>query len=153
MDIYLVGGAVRDKLLQYPYSEKDWVVVGATPKDMLDQGYQQVGKDFPVFLHPDTNEEYALARTERKTGIGYTGFDCHTATDVTLEQDLQRRDLTINAMAEDREGNIIDPYSGQADLKAKLLRHVSDAFTEDPPSGFKGCTILCPLCTPWIFCG
>jgi tRNA nucleotidyltransferase (CCA-adding enzyme) len=132
MQIYLVGGAVRDRLLNYPVREKDWVVVGATPQDMLDLDYQPVGKDFPVFLHPQSKEEYALARTERKTAPGYTGFEFHTSPDVTLEQDLQRRDLTINAIAEDSEGRLIDPYGGQDDLQNKLLRHVSDAFTEDP---------------------
>ncbi len=132
MKTYLVGGAVRDKLLGYPYHERDWVVVGATAEQLLSQGYQAVGKDFPVFLHPQTKEEYALARTERKTAPGYTGFDCFASPDVTLEQDLQRRDLTINAIAEDNDGNIIDPYSGQQDLRRKVLRHVSPAFTEDP---------------------
>ena len=132
MKIYLVGGAVRDHLLDYPVKEKDWVVVGATVQDMLDQNYTQVGKDFPVFLHPDTHEEYALARTERKTSPGYTGFDVHTSPEVTLEDDLLRRDLTINAMAQDINGNIIDPYNGQSDLHKKLFRHVSDAFSEDP---------------------
>lgn len=132
MKIYLVGGAVRDKLLNRPVLERDWVVVGATPDELLQQGYQPVGKDFPVFLHPKTKEEYALARTERKTGQGYHGFSCYYAPDVTLDQDLQRRDLTINAMAEDSDGNIIDPYGGLDDLKSKLLRHVSDAFIEDP---------------------
>ena len=132
MKTYLVGGAVRDKLLNYPVYELDWVVVGATPQEMLDQGYRQVGKDFPVFLHPETNDEYALARTERKTGPGYTGFDCYSAPDVTLEEDLLRRDLTINAIAEDDQGNMVDPYNGQRDLEAKVLRHVSDNFVEDP---------------------
>ena len=132
MKIYLVGGAVRDKLLGIEPKEKDWVVVGATPEQMLEQGYKQVGKDFPVFLHPDTHEEYALARTERKTAPGYRGFEFHVSEDVTLEQDLLRRDLTINAMAEDEDGNIIDPYHGQQDLRSKTLRHVSDAFNEDP---------------------
>lgn len=132
MQVYLVGGAVRDQLLNYPYHERDWVVVGATPQQMLEQGYQQVGKDFPVFLHPHTKEEYALARTERKQGSGYTGFSVHAAPDVTLEQDLQRRDLTINAIAQDSTGNLIDPYGGAADIKHKILRHVSEAFSEDP---------------------
>ncbi len=132
MEIYLVGGAVRDKLLGYPYHECDWVVVGATPQQLLSQGYQAVGKDFPVFLHPDTKEEYALARTERKSGPGYTGFDCFASPDVTLEQDLLRRDLSINAIAEDSDGNIVDPCGGQQDLNNKLLRHVSPAFIEDP---------------------
>ena len=132
MKIYLVGGAVRDKLLNYPVKEKDWVVVGATVQDMLDLNYQQVGKDFPVFLHPQTHDEHALARTERKTSPGYTGFEVHTAADVTIEEDLIRRDLTVNAIAEDEDGNLIDPYNGQADIKNKYLRHVSDAFSEDP---------------------
>ena len=132
MKVYLVGGAVRDALLGYPSSENDWVVVGATPADLLDQGFQQVGKDFPVFLHPDTKDEYALARTERKRGHGYTGFAVHCDPAVTLEQDLLRRDLTINAMARSPDGDIIDPYGGQRDLAAKVLRHVSEAFVEDP---------------------
>jgi len=129
---YLVGGAVRDALLKLPVKDKDWVVVGATPQEMLDAGYQQVGRDFPVFLHPKTHEEYALARTERKSGFGYTGFSCYAAPDVTLEQDLLRRDLTINAMAQDDDGTIIDPYNGLSDLKMRVLRHVSPAFNEDP---------------------
>ncbi len=132
MKSYLVGGAVRDTLLGLPVKDRDWVVVGATPAEMLELGYQQVGKDFPVFLHPQTHEEYALARTERKSGQGYTGFTCYAAPDVTLEQDLQRRDLTINAIAQDDAGEFIDPYHGRADLKARLLRHVSPAFNEDP---------------------
>ncbi|MEH2922497.1 multifunctional CCA addition/repair protein [Samsonia erythrinae] len=132
MKIYLVGGAVRDSLLDLPVTEKDWVVVGATPECLLAQGYQQVGKDFPVFLHPVSREEYALARTERKSGTGYTGFVCHAAPDVTLEQDLLRRDLTINAMARTEQGDLIDPYHGRRDLENRLLRHVSDAFSEDP---------------------
>lgn len=132
MQRYLVGGAVRDTLLGYPFHERDWVVVGATPQQMLDLGYQQVGKDFPVFLHPQTKEEHALARTERKSGRGYTGFNVYAAPDVTLEQDLQRRDLTINAIAQADDGKLIDPFGGVTDLKQKLLRHVSDAFAEDP---------------------
>lgn len=132
MKIYLVGGAVRDKLLGYPYSERDWVVVGATAEQLISQGYQPVGKDFPVFLHPKTKEEYALARTERKSAPGYTGFDCYASPEVTLEEDLQRRDLTINAIAEDDDGTIIDPYGGQQDLSRRILRHVSPAFEEDP---------------------
>ena len=132
MQIYLVGGAVRDRLLNYPYHERDWVVVGATPQQMLDLGYQQVGKDFPVFLHPQTKEEHALARTERKSGKGYTGFSVYAAPDVTLEQDLLRRDLTINAIAQGDDGSIVDPFGGVADIKHKTLRHVSDAFAEDP---------------------
>jgi len=132
LNIYKVGGAVRDRLLGLPVKDSDWVVVGASAEQMLELGYRPVGKDFPVFLHPDSKDEYALARTERKTAPGYTGFAFHAAPDVTLEQDLLRRDLTINAMAEDREGRIIDPYHGQADLEARLLRHVSPAFGEDP---------------------
>ncbi|MFD1803941.1 multifunctional CCA addition/repair protein [Mixta tenebrionis] len=132
MKTYLVGGAVRDGLLKLPVKDKDWVVVGATPEMMLEQGYQQVGRDFPVFLHPESREEYALARTERKTGSGYTGFVTWAAPDVTLEQDLQRRDLTINAIAQDEAGNYIDPYHGREDLEKRLLRHVSAAFIEDP---------------------
>ena len=132
MHVYLVGGAVRDQLLGHPYHEKDYVVVGATPEQLLNLGYQPVGKDFPVFLHPETKEEYALARTERKAGHGYHGFEFYTDTSVTLEDDLIRRDLTINAIAMDEKGNIYDPYNGQADLNNRILRHVSDAFTEDP---------------------
>ncbi len=132
MQTYLVGGAVRDKLLGLAVKERDWVVVGATPQQMLDQGFQQVGKDFPVFLHPLTREEYALARTERKNGKGYKGFDVFASPDVTLEDDLVRRDLTINAMAEDEHGQLIDPYGGQRDIEQKKLRHVSPAFEEDP---------------------
>ncbi|RTE87704.1 MULTISPECIES: hypothetical protein [Gammaproteobacteria] len=132
MEIYLVGGAVRDKLLGLAVKEKDYVVVGATADEMLSLGYSQVGKDFPVFLHPETHEEYALARTERKSGSGYTGFECFAEPSVTLEEDLLRRDLTINALAQDSDGNLIDPYHGQQDLEAKLLRHVSPAFVEDP---------------------
>ncbi len=132
MKTYLVGGAVRDELLGYPVSERDWVVVGARPQDLLDLGYQQVGKDFPVFLHPKSKDEYALARTERKQGHGYTGFAVDCDPSVTLEEDLLRRDLTVNAMARDTGGGIIDPYGGQRDLAARVLRHVSDAFVEDP---------------------
>ncbi|AIU89599.1 multifunctional CCA addition/repair protein [Pectobacterium odoriferum] len=132
MKIYLVGGAVRDSLLGLPVTEKDWVVVGAMPENLLAQGYQQVGKDFPVFLHPVSRDEYALARTERKSGKGYTGFVCHAAPDVTLEQDLLRRDLTINAIARTERGDLIDPYHGRRDLENRVLRHVSEAFSEDP---------------------
>ena len=132
MKTYVVGGAVRDRLLGLPQSDRDHVVVGATPEEMVARGYQPVGKDFPVFLHPDSHEEYALARTERKSGRGYKGFVVHAAPDVTLEEDLIRRDLTINAMAEDEAGQIVDPYGGQADLAAKRFRHVSEAFAEDP---------------------
>lgn len=131
MKICLVGGAVRDQLLGLPITDRDWVVVGATSEQMLALGYQQVGKDFPVFLHPQTKEEYALARTERKQGLGYHGFSCHAGSDVTLEDDLRRRDLTINAMAV-CDDNLVDPYGGGKDLAARCLRHVSEAFTEDP---------------------
>jgi len=132
VEIYLVGGAVRDSLLNLPVSEHDWVVVGATPEYMLEKGYQQVGKDFPVFLHPVTHDEYALARTERKSGSGYNGFTCYAAPDVTLDEDLMRRDLTINAIAKSADGQLFDPYHGQLDVEQRLLRHVSDAFGEDP---------------------
>lgn len=132
MEVYLVGGAVRDELLGIAVKERDWVVVGSTPEEMLKQGYKQVGKDFPVFLHPHSKEEFALARTERKKGRGYYGFEVHTSPTVTLEEDLQRRDLTINAIAKSKTEDIIDPYGGQQDLNNKVLRHVSDAFTEDP---------------------
>lgn len=132
MKTYLVGGAVRDKLLQEAVSERDWVVVGATPEELLKQGYKPVGRDFPVFLHPDTKEEYALARTERKTSSGHRGFVCDANPNVTLEEDLARRDLTINAIAEDEHGKLIDPYGGAQDIERKLLKHVSQAFVEDP---------------------
>lgn len=132
MKTYLVGGAVRDKLLGRPITEKDWVVVGSTPNEMHSLGFTPIGKDFPVFLHPTTKEEYALARTERKIGQGYGGFSFYCGADITLEDDLIRRDLTINAMAEDETGHLIDPYNGQQDLANKILRHVSNAFTEDP---------------------
>ena len=132
MQIYLVGGAVRDSLLNYPVYENDWVVVGATPEKMINLGFKPVGKDFPVFIHNKTGEEYALARTERKSGRGYQGFEFYTSTDVSLEEDLVRRDLTINAIAQDSDGNLIDPFNGQKDIQLKVLRHVSDAFIEDP---------------------
>ena len=132
MQVYLVGGAVRDTLLGLPYHERDWVVVGARPQQLIDQGFRQVGKDFPVFLHPQTKEEYALARTERKAGKGYHGFEIHSDPNVTLEEDLIRRDLTINAIAQDDSGNLIDPFDGQVDLQLRLLRHISAAFIEDP---------------------
>ncbi len=133
MKTYLVGGAVRDELLGLPVRERDWVVVGAHPDELKTLGYRPVGKDFPVFLHPQTNEEYALARTERKTGPGYRGFVTNFSSEVTLEQDLERRDLTINAIAKDMDsGVLVDPFKGQADLEAQVLRHVSDAFVEDP---------------------
>jgi tRNA nucleotidyltransferase (CCA-adding enzyme) len=132
MEKYLVGGAVRDQLLGYPVNERDWVVIGETPESMTKQGFRPVGKDFPVFLHPNTHEEYALARTERKTAPGYKGFVVHADVDITLEQDLQRRDLTINAIAMTPEGEYIDPYGGRVDLEERLFRHVSPAFAEDP---------------------
>lgn len=132
MKTYLVGGAVRDHLLNLPVTERDWVVLGETPESMLQQGFRPVGKDFPVFLHPENNEEYALARTERKTAPGYKGFSIHSSQDVSLEQDLLRRDLTVNAIAMSSKGEIIDPYNGVDDLKKRILRHVSPAFSEDP---------------------
>ncbi len=132
MKIFLVGGAVRDQLLGLPVHERDWVVIGSTPKDMIALGYKPVGKDFPVFLHPKTHEEYALARTERKTAKGYKGFEFYCAQDVTLEQDLERRDLTINAIAQNDQGELFDPFNGQQDLQDKIFRHVSLAFSEDP---------------------
>ena len=132
MKVYQVGGVIRDKLLNLPVMDRDWVVVGATPEEMTALGYRPVGRDFPVFLHPDTHEEYALARTERKTGPGYKGFTFHAEPEVTLEEDLRRRDVTINAMAEDEDGNLIDPFHGRDDLDAGILRHVSPAFVEDP---------------------
>lgn len=132
MKTYVVGGAVRDALLGLPVQDRDWVVVGATPQAMVDAGFMPVGKDFPVFLHPQTHEEYALARTERKVAPGYHGFAFHAAPGVTLEQDLARRDLTINAMAQDAHGHLIDPHGGQRDLAARVLRHVGPAFVEDP---------------------
>jgi tRNA nucleotidyltransferase (CCA-adding enzyme) len=136
--IYCVGGAVRDRLLGLPVVDHDWVVVGSTPEAMVAQGFLPVGKDFPVFLHPDTHEEYALARTERKTARGYKGFAVYAAPDVTLDQDLLRRDFTVNAIAEDAEGNLIDPHHGMDDLRAGILRHVSSAFNEDPVRILRG---------------
>jgi tRNA nucleotidyltransferase (CCA-adding enzyme) len=132
MKIYLVGGAVRDKLLNFPVTERDWVVIGETPESMLANGFKAVGKDFPVFLHPQTHDEYALARTERKTAPGYKGFSIHASPEVTLQEDLIRRDLTINALAMTANGEIIDPYGGQQDIERKILRHISPAFSEDP---------------------
>ncbi len=132
MQVYCVGGAVRDELLELPVKDKDFVVVGSTPQAMLDAGYKPVGKDFPVFLHPKTHDEYALARTERKSGSGYTGFVVHADENVTLEEDLSRRDFTMNAIAKSDDGKLIDPYNGVADIQAKIIRHVSDAFVEDP---------------------
>lgn len=137
MEVYLVGGAVRDGLLGRPVRERDWVVVGGSVAEMVELGYRQVGRDFPVFLHPETNEEYALARTERKTGPGHTGFQVHADAAVSLEEDLERRDLTINAIAQAADGSLIDPWGGQADLEARVLRHVSAAFAEDPLRVFR----------------
>ena len=138
LTVYCVGGAVRDRLLNLPVQDHDWVVVGSTPEDMVARGYKPVGSDFPVFLHPKTHEEYALARTERKVAQGYKGFTVYATPEVTLEQDLLRRDFTVNAIAQDAEGKLIDPYGGQADLKAGILRHVSDAFAEDPVRILRG---------------
>jgi tRNA nucleotidyltransferase (CCA-adding enzyme) len=132
MNIYLVGGAVRDKLLGLPCGDRDYVVVGETPESMLTAGFKTVGKDFPVFLHPQTGEEYALARTERKSGRGYRGFVVHAEPTVTLEDDLIRRDFTINAIAEHANGTLVDPYGGARDIEARVLRHVGPAFVEDP---------------------
>ncbi|MFV0574809.1 MAG: multifunctional CCA addition/repair protein [Vibrio sp.] len=132
MDIYLVGGAVRDQLLGMKIYDRDWMVVGCSPEEMIKKGFRPVGQDFPVFLHPETQEEYALARTERKSGQGYTGFECYYAPDVTLEDDLVRRDLTINAIAQDEDGKLHDPFNGQMDIENRILRHVSPAFSEDP---------------------
>ena len=132
MKVYLVGGAVRDSLLNMPIYEKDWVVVGATKEELIEKGYKQVGKDFPVFLHPETKEEYALARKERKTGSGHKAFSFEFDKNISLEEDLERRDITINAIAQDNEGSFIDPFNGQEDLKNKIIRRVSDAFKEDP---------------------
>jgi tRNA nucleotidyltransferase/poly(A) polymerase len=167
MQIYLVGGAVRDKRLGRPVKERDWVVVGATPEQLLALGFRPVGKDFPVFLHPETKEEHALARTERKTAPGYQGFVFHTSPDVTLEEDLRRRDLTINAMAETPDGQLIDPFGGARDLEARVLRHVSEAFAEDPvrilrlarfaaryrPLGFTVAPETMALCRRMVDCG
>ena len=138
LKVYCVGGAVRDRLLGLPVQDHDWVVVGSTPEEMEARGFKAVGSDFPVFLHPDTHEEYALARTERKTSAGYKGFNIHASPDVTLEEDLLRRDFTVNAIAEDEHGKLIDPHNGQADLQAGVLRHVSDAFAEDPVRILRG---------------
>ena len=132
MKIYKVGGAVRDSLMAVKPSDTDWVVIGSSPEEMISKGYKPIGKDFPVFLHPKTNEEYALARTEKKTGTGYGGFTFYYGADVSLEEDLSRRDFTINAIAEDSDGNIIDPFNGQKDIENKLFKHVSKAFYEDP---------------------
>ena len=150
MQTHLVGGAVRDALLGRDFSERDWVVTGSTPEAMVAAGYKPVGKDFPVFLHPETGEEYALARTERKTGRGYHGFVFHTGPDVTLADDLRRRDFTINAMARDADGTLIDPLGGQADLEARVLRHVSEAFAEDPVRVLRGARFAAEL-APWGF--
>ena len=138
LKIYCVGGAVRDRLLGLPVQDRDWVVVGGTPEEMVARGFRPVGKDFPVFLHPGTHEEYALARTERKTAPGYKGFVVHASPEVTLEEDLLRRDFTINAIAENADGSLIDPYGGEKDLRAGILRHVSPAFSEDPVRILRG---------------
>ncbi|MBT4448693.1 MAG: multifunctional CCA tRNA nucleotidyl transferase/2'3'-cyclic phosphodiesterase/2'nucleotidase/phosphatase, partial [Gammaproteobacteria bacterium] len=132
MQVYRVGGVVRDKLLGIKSKDIDWVVTGSTPEEMISDGYRPIGKDFPVFLHPESKQEYALARTERKISKGYAGFNFNTDPEITIEQDLARRDLTINAIAQDEQGNIIDPFNGQQDVKDRVLRHVSDAFVEDP---------------------
>ena len=132
LEVYLVGGAVRDQIMGIEVKDRDWVVVGSTTRKMRELGFKQVGKDFPVFLHPVTGEEYALARSERKVSPGYHGFHFDSNAEITLEQDLMRRDLTMNAIAMDNQGNIIDPYGGRKDIKSKLIRHVSDAFSEDP---------------------
>ena len=132
MKIYLVGGALRDKFLNIPIKDKDYVVVGSTPEEMVNKGFRPIGKDFPVFIHPDTKDEYALARTEKKIGIGYHGFKFYASPKVKLDEDLKRRDLTINAIAQDEDGNIYDPYNGQIDIEKRILRHVSNAFIEDP---------------------
>ncbi|EDY85611.1 tRNA nucleotidyltransferase [gamma proteobacterium HTCC5015] len=150
MQIYLVGGAVRDQLLGLDVKDRDWVVVGATAEDMLAQGYQQVGRQFPVFLDPQSKEEHALARTETKIGPGYSGFEVHAAPDVTLEQDLLRRDLTINAMAQDRQGQLIDEHAGQADLSAGVLRHISPAFREDPLRILRVARFAARFCQPLL---
>ncbi|WP_038052732.1 multifunctional CCA addition/repair protein [Thioalkalivibrio sp. ALJ1] len=150
MQTYIVGGAVRDRLLERPFSERDYVVVGSTPEAMEAAGFRPVGRDFPVFLHPETHEEYALARTERKTARGYHGFQFNASPEVTLEDDLERRDLTINAMAEDHDGTLIDPYGGQADLEARQLRHVSPAFAEDPVRLLRVARFAAQL-APWGF--
>ena len=132
LNVYRVGGAVRDELLGWPVYDNDWVVVGTTPDAMRKRGFKPVGRDFPVFLHPETAEEYALARTERKSGHGYGGFEVHASPDVSLEEDLLRRDLTINAMAQSTEGELTDPFNGQGDIERRVLRHISAAFSEDP---------------------
>jgi len=137
MEVYLVGGAVRDELLGRPVVERDWVVVGSTADALRALGYRQVGRDFPVFLHPESGEEYALARTERKVGPGHGGFVCHAGPEVTLEEDLRRRDLTVNAMARDADGELVDPFGGHRDLRSRVLRHVSEAFVEDPLRVFR----------------
>lgn len=150
MKIYLVGGAVRDQLLGITPSEKDWLVVGASPQELLDQGYQQVGRDFPVFLHPETKDEYALARTERKIAPGHLGFECHADKNVSLEEDLARRDFTINAIAMDEHKQLYDPYHGKKDLETRILRHVSPAFSEDPLRILRGARFASQL-AQWQF--
>jgi tRNA nucleotidyltransferase (CCA-adding enzyme) len=150
VDVYLVGGAVRDGLLGRPVKEYDWVVVGATPELLLEHGYRQVGRDFPVFLHPESSDEVALARTERKAGSGHTGFTVHADPDVTLEDDLSRRDFTVNALARSRDGDLVDPFGGRADLDARWLRHVTPAFAEDPLRVLRGARFVAEL-APWGF--
>src|SRR5690606_21302326 len=145
MEVYLVGGAVRDELLGLPVTERDWCVVGATPGELKAAGYRQVGKDFPVFLHPRTGEEYALARTERKTGPGYHGFSFHASPDVTIEDDLRRRDLTVNAMARASHGLLVDPFGGRKDLEQRVLRHVSESLAEDPESILRAAAVAARL--------
>ena len=143
--VYLVGGAVRDGLLGRPEGDRDWVVVGSSVEQMLAAGFRQVGRDFPVFLHPESQEEYALARTERKTGVGHLGFECHAGPEVTLEADLLRRDFTVNAIARDAEGALVDPHGGIADLRERRLRHVSGAFSEDPLRVLRGARFAAQL--------
>lgn len=146
LNVYRVGGAVRDALLGWPVVDNDWVVVGAAPDDMRKRGFKPVGRDFPVFLHPESAEEYALARTERKSGHGYAGFEVHASPDVTLEEDLLRRDLTINAIAQSRQGELTDPFNGQGDIEQRLLRHVSPAFSEDPLRVLRTARFLARYC-------
>lgn len=150
MEIYLIGGTVRDSLMDLPIKDKDYLVVGATPSELIAKGYMQVGKDFPVFLHPQTKDEYALARTERKTGGGHTGFSFDASTTVSLEEDLSRRDLTINAIAQDAQGHLHDPFNGQSDLRNGILRHVSPAFIEDPLRLFRVARFTARFCKPLV---
>ena len=152
MKTFLVGGAVRDELLGLPVKDRDWVVTGATPEDMTQAGFRPVGQDFPVFLHPKTQEEYALARTERKSGHGYAGFTFHTSPDITLEEDLLRRDLTINAIAKDKNGNLVDPYNGQQDLKKTHPAPCITCIPGRPSAYFACCTLCSQICRKWILC-